>query len=59
MAFFSILKLYYLWKMHGYLQFAELLLSPHSLKPRKSIPVLVGTTHRKPECLEMRRMYAQ
>ena len=36
-----------------------ILLSPHSFKPRKIIPVLVGTTHRKPEYLEMRRMYAQ
>ena len=29
-----------------------------SFKPRKNIPVLVGTTHRKPEFLEMRRTYA-
>ena len=35
------------------------LLSPRSLKQRKNIPVLVGTTHRKPEYLEMRRTYAQ
>ena len=35
------------------------LLSLHSFKSRKNIPVLVGTTHRKPEYLEMRRMYAQ
>ena len=25
------------------------LFSPHSFKPRKNIPALVGTTHRKPE----------
>ena len=31
----------------------------HSFKPRKNIPVLVGTTHRKLEYLEMRRTYAQ
>ena len=31
----------------------------HSFKPRKNIPVLVATTHRKPEYLKMRRMYAQ
>ena len=35
------------------------LLSPHSFKPGKNIPVLVGTTHRKPEYLEMRRTYSQ
>ena len=40
------------------------MLSPHSFtlckpKPRKNIPVLVGTTHRKPEYLEMRITYAQ
>ena len=28
-------------------------------KPRKNIPVLAGTTHRKPKYLEMRRTYAQ
>ena len=33
--------------------------SPRSFKPRKNIPVLVGTTHGKPEYLEMRRMYAR
>ena len=32
---------------------------PHSLKTRKNTSVLVGTTHRKPEYLEMRRTYAQ
>ena len=37
----------------------KVLLSPHSFKPRKNIPVLVGTTHRKPEYLEMRRTFAQ
>ena len=37
----------------------QVLLSPHSFKARKNIPVLVGTTHRKPEYLEMRRTYAQ
>ena len=35
------------------------LLFQNSFKPRKNIPVLVGTTHRKPEYLEMRRTYAQ
>ena len=35
------------------------LLSPDSFKPRKDITVLVSTTDRKPEYLEMRRMYAQ
>ena len=33
--------------------------SVYSFKPRKNIPVLAGTTHRKPEYLEMRRTYAQ
>ena len=37
----------------------QVLLSPYSFKPRKNIPVLVGTTHRKPDHLEMRRTYAQ
>ena len=37
----------------------SVLLSPHSLKPRKNIPVLVGTTHRKPKYLEMHRTYVQ
>ena len=37
----------------------QVLLSPYSFKPRKNIPVLVGTTQRKPEHLEMRRTYAQ
>ena len=37
----------------------KVLLSPYSFKPRKNIPVLVGTTHKKPEYLEMRRTYAQ
>ena len=67
MAPFSKLKLYYLWKMHGYPPIFFLdtkgawqgLFSPHSFKPRKNIPVLVGTTHRKLEYLEMRRTYAQ
>ena len=35
------------------------LLSLHSFKPCKNIPVLVGTTHSKPEYHEMRRTYAQ
>ena len=35
------------------------LLSLHNFKPRKNIPVLEGTTHRKTEYLEMRRTYAQ
>ena len=38
---------------------AKFCFSLHSLKPRKNIPVLVGTTHRKPEYLEMRRTNAQ
>ena len=35
----------------------KVLLSPHRVKPRKNIPVLVGTTYRKPEYLEMLRMF--
>ena len=35
------------------------LLFPHIFKPCKNTPVLVGTTHRKSEYLEMRRTYAQ
>ena len=57
--FFFKLKFYYLWKTHGCPKFSFLstcwvLLSPLSFKPRKNIPVLVGTTHRKPEYLKMR-----
>ena len=37
----------------------QVLLSPNSFKPHKNIFLLVGTTHRKPEYLEMRRMYVQ
>ena len=37
----------------------EDLLSLHSFKGRKNIPVLVSITDRKPEYLEMRRTYAQ
>ena len=37
----------------------QVLLSLHSFKPRKNILVLVGTTHRKSEYLQMRRTYAQ
>ena len=33
--------------------------SLHSFKPHKNIPGLVGTTHRKPEYLEMRRTFVQ
>ena len=33
--------------------------SGYSFKPRKDITVLVSITDRKPEYLEMRRMYAQ
>ena len=51
--------------MHGHPNFFldtkstyQVLLSPYSFKPRKTIPVLVATTHKKPEFLEMRRMYA-
>ena len=35
------------------------LLSQNSFKPRKNIPVVVATTHRKPEYHEMSRTYAQ
>ena len=64
MAFFSQIEAFsYLLKMHGTPNFLfgyqEHLLSLHSFKPGKIIPVLVGTTHRKPEHLEMRRRYAQ
>ena len=37
----------------------QVLFSLHSFQPHKNIPVLVGTTHRKPEYLEMCRTYAQ
>ena len=37
----------------------KLQLFPHSFKAHKNIPVLVGTTHRKPEYLEMHRTYVQ
>ena len=30
-----------------------------SFKPRKNIPVLVGTTYKKPGCPEMGRKYVQ
>ena len=40
-------------------QIEALLSLKNSFKSRKNIPVLVGTTHSKPEYLEMRRMYAQ
>ena len=40
-------------KMSAYPQFS---LTPRA---RKNIPVLVGTTHKKPEYLEMRITYAQ
>ena len=53
--------------MHGYPQIFALdtkstcyvLLSPRSFKPLQNIPVLVGTTHRKPQFLEMRKAFAQ
>ena len=53
--------------MHGSPQFsfwipkalAKFYFSMHSFKTRKNIPVLVGTTHRKTEYLEMRQTYAQ
>ena len=52
--FFSKLKLYYLniaWLPQNFVLdtkgTCQVLLSPHSFKPRKNIPVLVGTTHRK------------
>ena len=37
----------------------QVLLSPHNFEPRQNIPVLISTNNRKPEYLEMRRMYAQ
>ena len=37
----------------------QVLLSPCSFKQRKNIPVLEGTTHGKPEYIELRRTYAQ
>ena len=63
---FSKLKHYYIWKMYGYPNFsfwtskslAEFCFLRIVLA-RKNIRVLVGTTHRKPEDLEMRRTYAQ
>ena len=53
--------------MHGYPQFsfeipkafAKFYFLRIVLNRAKNIPVLVGTTHRKPEYLEMRRTYAQ
>ena len=36
----------------------KILLSLHSFRPLKNIHVVVGTAHRKPEYLEMRRTYA-
>ena len=48
-------------KMHGYPKFSFGI--PRTLAKfcflRINIPVLVGTTHRKPEYLEMRRTYTQ
>ena len=35
------------------------LLSSDCFEPHKNIPELVGITHRKPEYLEMCRMYVQ
>ena len=53
--------------MHGYPQFSFWIPKalairsafPHSHKPRKNTLVLVVTTHREPEYLQMRRTYAQ
>ena len=67
MALLSKFKLYFLWKkcmvtpnfLFGHQNHLLTLLFPHNFKPRKNIPVLVGTNHRKPECREMRRTYAQ
>ena len=64
----SKLKLYYLWKMHGYPKFSFWI--PKALAKfcfpqivltcaKNNIPVLVSITHRKPEYLEMCRTYAQ
>ena len=36
-----------------------ILLSLHGFKPCQNIPVLVGTTHRKPGYLDRRKIYAQ
>ena len=61
-AFFPKLKLNYLMVTPNFLLgYQEHLLSSafFSFKPRKNIPVLVGATNRKPECLEMRRTCAQ
>ena len=44
-------------KFSLWIQRALVLLSPHSFKAHKNIPVLVGTTHRKREYLEMHRTY--
>ena len=66
MAFFSKLKLCNLWNTFLTQMFFldtkrtwQVLLSLHSFKPRKNIPVLVGSTYRKPEYLDMRTTYAQ
>ena len=37
----------------------HLLISLYIFKPRKNIPLLVGTTHKKPEYLKMRKTNAQ
>ena len=68
MAYFSKLKLYYLLKINGYPKFSFWI--PKALakfcflrivlnRAHKNIPVLVGTTHKKPEYLEIRRTCAQ
>ena len=67
MAFFLKLKVNYLSKMDGYPQFSlwiPRILSKMQflrtvLNPAKNISVLVSITDRKPEYLEVRRMYAQ
>ena len=66
MAFFPILKINYLSKVHGYPKFSfwipRVLTKFYFLRivlKRKNIPVLVGIIDRKPKYLEMRRTYAQ
>ena len=46
-------------RLFGYQEHVPSCAFGHSFKPRKNIPVLVGTTHKKTEYPEMRRTYAQ
>ena len=63
MVLFSKLKLYYPWKMHGYPQFSfwvrKALVKFSFLYIVLNRAKIVGTTHRKPEYLEMRRKDAE